>query len=182
MNKVLNVLKITLEVFLVLVFIFFEEIIWEGIALPIKNLLASLKILESVQAKIEAFDVYPTLAIFLVPLAVAEYMGIKSGVLILQGYLISGVILYALKVPVAGLTFWVFSFSKDKLLSIDWFETLYGLLMRLLDWIKATRIYRRVRVSIRNVKRYIKGFGSGNFKGQMKVTYDRIKTIFKEDR
>lgn len=173
-------LKITFEVVLVIAFIFFEEIVWEYIAIPIGNKLKSLKILEGVQAKIETKTAYQTLGIFLVLLVIVELAGIYAGILLVQGFAIAAIILYASKLPLAGLTFWIFSFSKVKLLSIDWFKTLYDLVMRLFDWIKSTRIYRKVRYSIRNIKRYIKNLKGGNgFKADIDHVYKGLIHIFK---
>ena len=118
--------------------IFFEELIWKKLAVPVKDYLVSLEILQGLQVKIESQSVYSTLGIFLVPLAIAEVMGLYSGALIVSGSLLVGIIIYIIKIPVAGLTFWIFSFSKDKLLTIDWFNTLYELMIRLFDWIKST--------------------------------------------
>lgn len=180
MNKVLNMLKVTFEVLLVILFIFFEEIVWEYIAVPIKNKLSSMKILQGVQTSIESKTAYQTLGIFLVLFILVEVAGIYAGILLVQGLVVTAVILYASKLPLAGLTFWIFSFSKVKLLSIDWFETLYNLVMRLFDWIKSTRIYRKVRYSIRNVKRYVKNLKGGNgIKDDIDHVYKGLKMIFK---
>jgi len=184
MNKILHLLKITSEVLLVIGFIFFEELVWKKLALPVKNWLASLKVLEKVQENIMKLDVYPTLAVFLVPLAIAEFMGIKSGALIITGELFWGVVVYALKIPVAGLTFWVFSFSREKLLSIDWFNTLYELLMRFLDWVKSLKIYKSVKVKIRWAKIKVKKLSpkNGGLSTEMKKVYEAMAHVFKEDR
>ncbi len=184
MNKILRILKITSEVLLVLGFIFFEEIVWNLFGLPIKNWLSSLKILERIQLNIMKLDAYPTLAVFAVPLVIAEFMGIKSGAMILTGSLFWGVVLYALKVPIAGLTFWIFSFTKEKLLTIDWFETLYNLLMRLLDWTKNTKIYKSVKIKIRWAKIKIKKLSPKNrgLSIEIKKLYSTISNVFREDK
>jgi len=179
MNKALNMLKITFEVVLVIAFIFFEELVWKKLALPVKNWLVSLEILQGVQAKIMLQSTYMILLIFLVPLAIAEVMGIYSGMLIVSGSLIMGVLLYIIKIPVAGLTFWIFSFSKDRLLTIDWFETLYDLMVRLFDWIKSTNIYRRVRYSIYRVKKYFKNLKGNGFREDIDHVYKGLVQIFK---
>lgn len=172
-------LKITLEVLLVIVFIFFEELIWKKIALPIKDYLASLEILQSTQIWIEARTVNSTLIIFGFLFIVAEVMGIYSGILIVSGAIISGAILYAIKAGIAGLTFWIFSFTKDKLLTIGWFKWSYDLIMKLFDWIKSTTIYRRVRVQIYRVKKYIRNLNGPGLKEDMQHVYDGLTNIFK---
>ena len=140
---------------------------------------ANLNIFQTMQAKIEPMGVYTTLAIFLIPLAIAEIMGLYSGALILTGSVITGIIIYIIKIPVAGLTFWVFSFSKDKLLTLDWFETLFNLLIRFFDFIKATKIYRRVRYQIYKTKKYFRSLKGGTFKEDVNRVYTGLKDIFK---
>ena len=179
MNKALNMLKITSEVLLVIVFIFFEELIWKKMAMPIKNYLASLEILQGTQIWIETRGLYETLSIFVVLLTIAEFMGIYSGILIVSGAIISGVILYGIKVGVAGLTFWIFSFTKDKLLTISWFKTVYDLIIELFDWIKSTRIYRKVRYSVYRTKRYVNNLNSTGFKDDIEHVYKALTELFK---
>ena len=181
MEKFLRLLKTTLEVILVIVFIFFEELIWKKLALPVKNYISGLKILESTKEKIMIQSAYMTLLIFLIPLAIAEAMGIYSGILFVSGSIIGGAFLYALKIPIAGLTFWIFSFTKEKLLTIDWFETLYELLMRFLNFIKETDIYKSVKLKIVDIKARIKHSmpGQGGFSEEINHVYSGLKHIFK---
>ncbi len=182
MKKILNMLKILLEVILVIGFIFFEELIWERAVLPIKKYLSSLGIFQKLQAWIEPQSLYATLAIFLFPLGVAEAMSLYSGVLIIKGSLIIGIVMYAIKVPVAGLTFWIFGFSRDKLLKIDWFKTLYELTIRLFDWIQSTSIYKKVKDTSAQVKDYIQNLkGEGNFSNNISHVYQSLKKLFRGD-
>lgn len=182
LKKVLNMVKIAVEVVLVIGFIFFEQIIWEWMVKPIRDYMVGLKIFQRLQAKIEAQDTYQTLVIFLVPLGIAEAMGVYSGALILHGALTWGVILYILKVPVAGLTFWMFGFSKEKLLTIDWFATLYGLLIKGFDWIKATGIYKSVVIKTAEFKAYVKSLipTESVIKAEFIKIYTKIKAVFVE--
>jgi len=181
MEKFLRLLKTTMEVILVIVFIFFEELIWKKLALPVKNYISKLKILDATKEKIIEQSAYTTLAIFLIPLAIAEGMGIYSGLLFVSGSIITGAFIYALKIPVAGITFWIFSFTKEKLLTIDWFETLYGLLIRFLDFVKSTEIYKNVKIKIEDVKASLKRMKPGNdgFSKEINHIYLGLKNIFK---
>jgi len=181
MEKFFRLLKITMEVILVIVFIFFEELIWKKLALPVKNYISKLKILESTKETIMEQSAYTTLAIFLVPLAIAEGMGIYSGLLFVSGSILTGAFIYALKIPVAGITFWIFSFTKEKLLTIDWFETLFGLLMRFINFIKDTQIYKDVKLKIEEVKASLNRMKPGNdgFSKEINHVYAGLKNIFK---
>ena len=178
LSKILKMVKITFEVILVIGFIFFEELIWKKLALPVKEYLESLEILQKLQIKIEAQDLTSTLWIFVGLLAITEVAGIYAGVLIVSGAIITGVVLYGIKVAFAGLTFWIFSFTKDKLLTISWFKYSYDKLIQLFNWVKSTRIYRKTQYSIYRVKKYIRTTKSSEFRGDINHVYDGLKTIF----
>lgn len=180
--NVLQMLKITFEVILVIGFIFFEELIWKKLALPIKNYLATLDIFGKLQVKIESQNVYTILGLFVSLFVIVELMGLWATGLFLTGSVIAGVVVYGLKVPLAGFVFWMFSFTKDKLLTIEWFATVYGLIVQLFDWVKATRIYRRVKVQIYMTKKYFKNATAGSFKDDIKNTYRKMKEVFKKDQ
>lgn len=156
MNTILKYLKTTLEILFIILFILFEQIIWERIALPIGRFIASLKILDSFKALILRQTRYTILAIFLIPLFIAEWMGIRSGVLLVSGNILSAIFLYIAKIPVASITFWIFSFTKDHLLSFDWFKTLFELLIRFINFIKNTAQYKSVIARVNKVKEIIK--------------------------
>ena len=180
--NVLQMLKITFEVILVIGFIFFEELIWKTLALPIKNYLSTLNIFGKLQAKIEAQSVYTILGLFVSLFVVVELMGLWATGLFLTGSVIAGVIVYALKIPLAGFTFWMFSFTKEKLLTIEWFAAVYKLITQLFDWVKSTRIYRRVRVQIYSTKKYFKNVSTGSFKNDIKEIYIKLKDLFKKNQ
>lgn len=179
LNKIGNMLKITFEVFLVIAFIFLEELVWKKIAVPVAKWLGSLSILQKLQAKIELQTAYKTLAYFLILFGIVEIAGLYAGVLMVSGSFVWGVILYGMKVPIAAFAFWMFSFSKVKLLTIEWFATIYGLLMQLLDWITATSIYRRVKIQIYRIKKYIKNMKAGTVKDDLTHVYQGLTMIFR---
>lgn len=186
-NNPLNVLKVAAEYVLVLGFIFFEELIWKQIVPRVKNFISGLALMEKVRTHIEAQNVYTTLTYFLVPLIAAELMGIQSGILIVSGYFLTGVALYALKIPVAGITFWIFSFSKDKLLALEWFASAHKLVNDGFDWVRNTNIYKSVKVKAAAFKEKakakfeeFKSNGGGDFAKNFKSKYENIKKSFKD--
>jgi len=180
MEKFLKLLKITMEIVLVILFIFFEELIWKKLAIPLKDYISNLEIAKTTKAKIETQSINMTLLIFLLPLGVAELMGIYSGMLIVSGSIIFGVFIYLLKVPVAAITFWIFSFTKEKLLKIDWFKTIYDLLMRFLNFIKNTGVYKRVKTKIASIKKHVKRLNpkSGEFSEEINYIYTSLTNLF----
>lgn len=179
-NKIGSVLKTLLEIFLVIGFIVFEEIVWEQVAKPSMAWLASLEILQKLQVKIETLGLYEVLALFVGLFVIVEALGIYAGILFVSGSIISGVILYILKLPVAAFTFWIFSFTKEKLLTVAWFAGMYYYIMAKFDWVKSTRIYRRVRVQIYQTKKYFRNLKAGTFKEDINRVYNLLKELFKD--
>ncbi|MEA3418500.1 MAG: hypothetical protein U9Q90_03790, partial [Campylobacterota bacterium] len=109
------------QLLLVLIFILFEELIWEGIAEPIYAKVRSLKILQRAETMLETTPRNIILFFFLLIFSVVEGTGILAGILFLQGKVLLGAGLYLAKIPIAAFTFWLFNVTKEKLLSYDWF-------------------------------------------------------------
>jgi len=61
-----NKLTSLLQLILVIVYIIFEELIWEGIAKPIYEAIHSLKILQKIEEKLQHVNASVILAIFVV--------------------------------------------------------------------------------------------------------------------
>jgi hypothetical protein len=182
-NKVLNAFKVVAELLLTIGFIFFEEVIWETVVLKIKAKIVKMNIFKRLQTWIEAQNNLTTLGFFIAPFVTAELLSIYSGGLVVTGHIFLGLILYVAKLPVAGIAFWIFSFSKEKLLSYDWFNTLYILVIRFFEWVKSTKIYKRVRTKINHIKEYfknLKGEGNGTASRFSKI-YKDLKKLFKEN-
>jgi len=141
-------------------FILFEEIIWEEIALPIYQRVQSLRILQRLQAQIESFHRYAVLILFSILLFAVEAAGLLAGVLFVQGKIFLGLLLYISKIPIAAFTFWLFRVTKEKLLSFEWFAWAYHKLMDGIEWLKAREIYQKSM-------------------DRLKLTKEKIKTVFK---
>lgn len=174
-NSILNIFKVLAEVLLVIGFIVFEELIWKKAVVPFKEWIAGFKIIAKAQAWIEQQNTISTLVFFLAPFVLAEALGIWSTGQLVVGNIGFAVFLYALKIPVAGGAFWVFSFSKEKLLTLDWFKTAYELIIKGFDWVKATKIYGKVQARIIKIKEYI-----ANLKGEGDGIGSRFTNIYKE--
>ncbi len=179
LEKIAKVIEVTVKVILVLGFIIFEQVIWEQIIYPVKTWLVSLEIMQKIQAWIETKGTKTTMLIFLIPLFIAEALSIYSGALIATGTIMFGVILYAIKIPVASVTFWIFGFTKEKLLSVKWFKYSYNKTMIGVDWIKSKRVYREVMYSIYKIKKYIKTTKNSEFRDDIEHVYQGLVSIFK---
>lgn len=143
---------------LIFIYIIFEELIWERIAKPITKYIHSFKIFQSIEVLILKLHVYIILVLFLVLLAIAEVLGIMAFALIGKGLVASGVILYISKIPLVSLTFWLFKISKDNLLTIKWFNSIYTMIIKILDMINGSKYYVNTMEIVHNIKVFIKDF------------------------
>ena len=145
-----------LQLLLVVVFIVFEEIVWEGFAKPIYLFIHELRLLQRLQDKLQSVNRYVVLILFVSLLVSVESAGVMAGVMAVKGMVLSAMLLYALKIPIAAFTFWLFRVTERQLLSFGWFDYLYGRVLALFAWVKSREIYRQTVQSTKRVKLQIK--------------------------
>jgi hypothetical protein len=151
-NKLISLLQLIL----VIIYIIFEELIWEGIAKPIYEAIHSLKILQKVEAKLQHVNPSIILVIFVLLLSVVEAFGIYAGMLFVSGQVLLGLSLYLSKIPIAAFTFWLFRVTEDKLMTFGWFKWLYEKMMAAIDWLKSREMYVKTMERLKAVKERIK--------------------------
>jgi len=164
--KIRNRIISLLQLLLVLIYIIFEELIWEGIAKPIYEAVHSLKVLQKIELKLQKVNPSVILVLFVVLLAVVETFGIYAGMLFMSGQMILGLSLYLTKIPIAAFTFWLFRVSEDKLMQFTWFKWIYDLIMRGINWLKSLQIYKDTMLRLKKVKEALK-----RFKNKIKERY-----------
>ena len=174
-----------LQLILVIIYILFEELIWEGIARPIYEFIHSLKILHKVEETLHAVNAYVILVIFVVLLGLVEALGIYAGILFISGQILLGLSLYITKIPIAAFTFWVFRITEDKLMQFGWFKWIYEWIMKGINWLKSLEIYQstihQIKVTKANIKQTMrrvkeKYFSKENpFVTRIKNLYQTIK-------
>lgn len=175
-----------LQLLLVIIYIIFEELIWEGIAKPIYETIHALKILQKLEAKLANVNPSSILFMFVVLLTMVEAFGVYAGVLFVSGQILSGLVLYMAKIPIAAFTFWLFRVTEDKLMQFGWFKWIYEWVMRAIDWIKASEIHRRTMERLVQMKRRIKAFKEKYFSGKspfiekMKQLYKTVKASLRK--
>ena len=176
------------QLLLVLIFILFEELIWEGIAEPIYLKIHSLKILQRVEKMLEGTPRILILSFFLLIFLAVEGAGILAGILFLQGKIHMGIGLYLMKIPIAAFTFWLFNATKEKLLSYSWFAWSYRKIMALFEWLKHLEIYQGtmdrlkrwkqlLKAKVQAVKEYFSGESS--LVARLKHLYIQMKKFFR---
>jgi len=170
-----------LQLILVLIFIVFEELIWEGIAYPVYRYVHSLQILQKVEAKLHLVNRYVILVIFVVMLASVEAFGLYAGYLFVSGNVLLGLSIYLGKIPIAAFTFWMFRVTEDKLMKFGWFKWLYDRVMQFIDWLKSLEVYKSTLNRIKLWKEKIRAFRikyfskESRFVTKMKSLYAAIK-------
>ena len=155
-----------LQLLLVLIYIIFEELIWEGIAKPIYEAVHSLKVLQKIEVKLQRVPPSIILVFFVVLLAIVETFGIYAGMLFVSGQMILGLSLYLTKIPIAAFTFWLFRVTENKLMQFAWFKWIYEFIMQKIDWLKSLQIYKDTMVRLKKAKEVLK-----RFKNRIKERY-----------
>ena len=156
LSAIKNRLTSLLQLILVIIYIIFEELIWEGIAKPIYEFVHSLKILQKVEVKLHSVNASVILVIFVLLLSVVEALGIYAGILFVSGQALLGMTLYISKIPIAAFTFWLFRITEDKLMQFGWFRWIYDWIMKGIDWLKSREIYIQTMERLAIVKVSIK--------------------------
>lgn len=164
-QKIFNKAIMLVQLILVVIFIVFEEIIWEGLAKPIYIFIHELHILQNLQTKLQSVNRYVILILFVILLVGVEAAGITAGIMAVKGMVVSAALLYALKIPIAAFTFWIFRATEKKLLSFAWFKWAYEKIITFFEWIKSTEIYQSTVKMTKELKSNIKAF-IRNFKSK----------------
>ncbi|MBT3813482.1 MAG: hypothetical protein HOE45_01560 [Gammaproteobacteria bacterium] len=179
-NKPPQFVAKALESILVIGYILFEELVWNIFAKPIFSYIKSLVVLEPLKQKFLTMHRYLLLTVFIGILVLAESMGFLAGLWFLEGYFISGILVYVLKIPVAAFTFWLFDLTKAQLMTFAWLEIAYEWIMGMIDKLlnSAIHVYIRNRIMvIRQKMQLIMGqyFGKVGFVASIKSHYKVFK-------
>lgn len=166
-----------LQILIVMTYIIFEELIWEGIAKPIYETIHALKILQKMEAKLYSVSSSAVLLIFIVLLVVVEVFGIYAAILFVSGHVLLGTTLYISKIPIAAFTFWLFRITEDKLMEFGWFKWIYDWIMKAIDWVKSSEIHKKTMERLMQVKIGIKAFKEKYFADKSPFT-EKIKHLY----
>lgn len=178
MNKIINIITHYLFILIVLGYIVYEELVWERFAQPIVRYIQSLNLLKKLEVYLEDVNGEVILFAFVSLFVVVELQGIYAGILLLKGKVLFWILLYAGKIPIAAFTFWLFRVTKPKLMVFGWFEKSYNFLMRMIDWLKATDVYKSIKTKSTEVKNYIKK----NYLREGDSTKKKFKKIYRRLR
>jgi hypothetical protein len=128
--------------FIVIVYLIFEELVWVRVVAPIYHFAEKLHLydifLEYVKNRAGRYTV---LFLFVLPFIVGEGLGIASGVLAANMYIVGAIMLYLLKIPLVLLAFSILKNSKDTLYTFAWFMYLHKMTLKGIDVIKNSGTY-----------------------------------------
>lgn len=182
LSSITHRLILLLQLLIVIVYIIFEELIWEGIAKPIYKVIHELRVLQKIETKLETVSPSIILSIFVVLLVIVEAAGIYAGMLFVSGQVVIGLVLYVSKIPIAAFTFWLFRVTEDKLMQFGWFKWMYDQIMKAIDWLKSCEMYKRTIERLVQVKeglkKIIKGFKEKYFSKQSPFI-EKIKRLYR---
>jgi hypothetical protein len=156
LSAIKNRLTSLLQLILVIIYIIFEELIWEGVAKPIYKTIHGLKILQKIEVKLQDVNASVILFIFIILLTIVEAFGIYAGMLFVSGQVMLGLVLYISKIPIAAFTFWLFRVTEDKLMQFGWFKWIYDWIMHAIEWLKSREMYIKTIERLGKVKQSIK--------------------------
>jgi len=172
----LNKIKIFLEFLGIIIFILFEELIWDKFIYPFKNFLSKI-ISQHIKVWIAARTSYQGLILFIIPFVIAESLGFISAYYISLGYVLIAIIIYLIKIAIASISFLIFNILKEKLLTIYYFERSYYYINFIFNYLKNTYVYINIKNKYSLFKKYFKN--KNNFK-YLKERYFLIKEKFQE--
>ena len=136
---------------------FLLDDVFRSFVKPAVARLARLPVFAHLEAWIASLGPYPTLALFLVPMAVLWLLKLFALYLLGTGHVVmgAGTIVLA-KVVGVGLAERLFAVSRDKLLSVPWFAWCYGRIVALRDyvyaWLRATWAWRVAAQAVRRMR------------------------------
>lgn len=166
LSAIKHKLILLLQLLFVIIYILFEELIWEGIAKPIYETIHALKILQKIETTLETVNPSIILFIFVVLLTIVEAFGVYAGMLFVSGQVLLGLTLYIAKIPVAAFTFWLFRVTEEKLMQFGWFKWMYDWIMKAIDWVKSSEIHQKTIEFLVQMKTRIKALKEKYFAAQ----------------
>lgn len=171
-----------LQLLLVIIYIVFEELIWEGIAKPIYAFVHSFKILQKIEVQLHKMNAYVILVVFIILLAIVQSLGLYAGILFVSGQILFGFLFYVSKIPIAAFTFWVFRVTEDKLMQFGWFKWLYTKIMNTITWLKSREVYVKTMEHLKrlreNLKRSMQVFKTKYFSKESPFMI-KVKNLYK---
>lgn len=169
---------------IILGYIIFEEIVWERFAKPIFQYIRELNILQQLETHLHTTNKNIILIVFILLFVSVELLGLAAAGLLLNGKVITGVLIYATKIPVSALTFWIFQVTKKKLMKFEWFKHTYQFIMKMIGKITSSHVYLDIKARTAPIKSYIRSkliSNKGSIKKRIELIYRKLKSLLNKD-
>ena len=161
MRKFLKALLTPPLMALAALLMFAEEVIWEGLK-RVMAVLGRLPVIRSLEAWIATLPSYGAAVVFLLPGALLLPVKIGALWLIAIGHALLGCgLIIAAKLIGTALVARIFTLTKPALMSLAWFASMHGWIMRwratLYAWVKASTVWQRLealRAALRALLRH----------------------------
>ena len=164
-----------IKLFLVVIFIAFEEVIWNRIGQPIYDSVKSLEIMTQFKTWVaEVKNRYALLTIFLTPFIAMEILGLMSLKAFAVGAIITGISLYIFKVLLTIPVVIIFNTAETELRSFSLIDWGYGLIVK----IKQSETFRTAKQYMASMKAQIAEFKNKHLSGnELGKFYSVIKRV-----
>lgn len=160
---------------LILLYILFEEFIWKNAVSPIIRYITAFHLyrqfLDYVRFRAGRLSV---LVLFMIPFALGEAVGTGSALMAAQLHLFSAAILYTFKIPLIVISLGILQNGKEKLLSYRWFALCYGWIMKQIDKLHSSPLYRQIYIVSLRIRNRLKN-KSGRLKRRIALAYHHIR-------
>lgn len=132
---------------------FVADLIFEAVARPLSAWVGRLQILQPLQGWIAGLRPYPALALFSVPVVILEPVKPIGAFLVSEGHVVGGAVTIAageiLKITLIER---LFTLTRDRLMQIPAFATLYRLWLRFHVWVTSSKIWRRIHDQLTGIR------------------------------
>jgi hypothetical protein len=133
---------------------------------PLARQIASLKLFQSIAPWIASLGPYPTLVLFVIPLALLEPVKPFSAYLIASGHFIDGMVVLVLgevlKIIIVERIFYI---GRDKLMTIKAFAWTFNFVSGWLTWVQALPPWQAVKRSFDDFIRWAHKLHGGRARG-----------------
>jgi len=138
----------------VLITIYFvADFLFESVALPLSAWIGRLQILRPVNAWIASLRPYPALALFSVPVLLLEPVKPIGAFLLSAGHVVEGIVTIAVgEILKITLVERLFRLTRDRLMQIPLFATLFYYWIKIRQWITSSEIWCWMRAQKERLK------------------------------
>ena len=170
-----HVLKVLGYVLITIYFV--VDFVFESVALPLSAWIGRLQILRPVNAWIASLRPYPALALFSIPVLILEPVKPIGAFLLSAGHVVEGIVTIAVgEILKITLVERLFRLTRDRLMQIPLFATLFYYWIKIRQWITSSEIWcwmraqkERLKLSYKRAMARIKTVGREHWAGRLRL-------------